>query len=99
MAGIAAVKAAGHLVAVAVHTHHWDANWLETPEWMLELCRGLIDNGADIILGTGAPVMQPISFHRGKAIIPASATSSSTRTAPRPTMRRVSMCGGAPLYG
>ncbi|MBB3593840.1 poly-gamma-glutamate synthesis protein (capsule biosynthesis protein) [Rhizobium sp. BK529] len=70
MAGIGAAKAAGHLVAIAVHTHHWDANWSETPEWMLDLCRDLIDDGADIILGTGSPVMQPIFFHRGKAIIP-----------------------------
>ena len=70
VAGIASAKAAGHLVAVAIHGHHWDSNWKEPPAWLLDLCRGLIDDGADLILGTGAPVMQPIAFHRGRAIIP-----------------------------
>lgn len=70
VAGMSAAKADGHLVAVAIHGHHWDANWKEAPEWLAGLCRGLIEDGADMILGTGAPVMQPIAFHRGKAIIP-----------------------------
>lgn len=68
--GIDTAKAAGDLVVVAIHGHHWDSDWKETPGWLLELCRGLIDDGADLILGTGAPVMQPIAFHRGRAIIP-----------------------------
>ncbi|WP_117194443.1 CapA family protein [Rhizobium terrae] len=68
--GITAAKAAGHLAAVAIHGHHWDSNWKASPDWLLDLCRGLIDDGADLILGTGAPVMQPVSFHRGRAIIP-----------------------------
>ncbi len=67
--GVDAAKAIGDLVAVAIHGHHWDANWKTTPEWLLDLCRGLIDSGADLVLGTGAPVMQPITFHRGRAII------------------------------
>ena len=70
MHGIGAAKAAGHLVAVAIHGHHWDSDWKDTPGWLLDLCRGLIDDGADLILGTGAPVMQPIAFHRGRAIVP-----------------------------
>jgi len=68
--GIAAAKAEGHLIAIALHGHHWDASWQETPGWMLDLCRSMIDDGADLILGTGAPVLQPIVFHRGKVIIP-----------------------------
>lgn len=67
--GIDAAKAMGDLVAVAIHGHHWDANWKEPPGWFIDLCRDLIDEGADLILGTGAPVMQPITLHRGKAII------------------------------
>jgi poly-gamma-glutamate synthesis protein (capsule biosynthesis protein) len=70
VAGMRAAKASGKLVAVAIHGHHWDPDWKETPGWLLDLCRGLIDDGADLILGTGAPVMQPIAFHRGRAIIP-----------------------------
>lgn len=70
IAGIAGAKAAGHLVAVALHGHHWDPEWTDTPAWLLHLCRRLIDDGADLVLGTGAPVMQPLTFHRGRAIIP-----------------------------
>ncbi len=67
--GIDAAKTIGDLVAVAIHGHHWDANWKTTPNWLIDLCRSLIDRGADLVLGTGAPVMQPIAFHRGRAII------------------------------
>ena len=37
--------------------------------WFTALARDLIDHGADIIAGTGAPVLQPISFHRGRPIL------------------------------
>nr|WP_254701406.1 CapA family protein [Neorhizobium galegae] len=67
--GVDAAKAIGDLVAVAIHGHHWDANWKTTPDWLLDLCRGLIDSGADLVLGTGAPVMQPLIFYRGRVII------------------------------
>lgn len=70
IAEIAGAKAAGHLVALALHGHHWDPDWTETPDWLLHLSRRLIDDGADLVLGTGAPVMQPVIFHRGRAIIP-----------------------------
>jgi poly-gamma-glutamate synthesis protein (capsule biosynthesis protein) len=68
--GIDAAKAAGHLVAVAIHCHHWDADWAVTPSWLLDQCYGLVDDGADLIVGSGAPVMQPITFHRGRAVVP-----------------------------
>ncbi|CDZ30903.1 CapA family protein [Neorhizobium galegae] len=67
--GIDAAKAIGDLVAVALHGHHWDSNWKMTPDWLLDLCRGLIDCGADLVLGTGAPVMQPLILYRGRVII------------------------------
>lgn len=67
--GIANARSAGHAVAVAVHGHHWDADWSRTSDWLLDLARTLIDAGADLILGTGAPVMQPIAFYRDRAII------------------------------
>ncbi|WP_105428916.1 CapA family protein [Neorhizobium sp. T6_25] len=67
--GIDAAKAIGDLVAVALHGHHWDSNWKTTPDWLLDLCRGLIDCGADLVLGTGAPVMQPLILYRGRVII------------------------------
>lgn len=70
LSGIAGAKTAGHLVALGIHGHHWEPDWSKTPAWLLDLCRELIDQGVDLVLGTGAPVMQPVVFHRGKAILP-----------------------------
>jgi poly-gamma-glutamate synthesis protein (capsule biosynthesis protein) len=69
-ARIALARAEATIVAVALHGHHWDGDWTRTPDWMLDLCRSLIDAGADLVVGTGAPVLQPIAFHRGKPILP-----------------------------
>ena len=57
------------LVAVAIHNHHWDADWSCTPAWLDALARALIDHGADLVVGTGAPVLQPIRFHKDKPIL------------------------------
>jgi poly-gamma-glutamate capsule biosynthesis protein CapA/YwtB (metallophosphatase superfamily) len=57
------------LVVVALHNHHWDADWTQTPAFVTELGRSLIDAGADLIVGTGSPVLQGMSFHRGKPIL------------------------------
>lgn len=69
-AGIAAAKAAGRPVAVALHSHHWEADWRVAPDSLLDVARRLIDLGADLVFGTGAPVLQPVAFHRGRAILP-----------------------------
>ncbi len=55
-------------VAVMAHSHHWTADWSRSPEWFLSLARAMIDAGADLVVGTGAPVLQPVSFHRGRPI-------------------------------
>jgi poly-gamma-glutamate synthesis protein (capsule biosynthesis protein) len=57
------------LIVVALHSHHWDSDWTQTPHWTTKLARHLIDRGADLIVGTGAPVLQGMSFHRGKPIL------------------------------
>lgn len=67
--GIRSARAEGHLVALSLHSHHWDPEWQRTPAWLTELARGLIDEGADLVIGTGAPVLQGISFHRGRPIL------------------------------
>ena len=66
---LAQVRAQSTLVAVALHNHHWDPNWQRTPEWVLDVSRRLIDSGVDLVFGTGAPVLQGISFHRNKPIL------------------------------
>ncbi|WP_293856862.1 CapA family protein [uncultured Alsobacter sp.] len=67
---IAAARAAGAaLVAVSLHSHHWDSDWTVTPAWLTGLGRRLIDAGADMIVGHGAPVLQGVSFHAGKPIL------------------------------
>lgn len=62
-------KAAGELVVLAVHNHNWDADWTATPTWFDQLTDRLVEAGADAIVGTGAPVMQPMRFHRGRPIL------------------------------
>lgn len=57
------------LVVVALHHHHWDPAWGRTPAWLHGLACGLIDKGADMVVGTGAPVLQPIAFHGGRPIL------------------------------
>jgi poly-gamma-glutamate synthesis protein (capsule biosynthesis protein) len=57
------------LVVVALHNHHWDPDWGRTPRWVTDLACRLIDDGADLVIGTGSPVLQGLSFHRGKPIL------------------------------
>lgn len=67
---IAAKKARGGIVTLAMHNHNWDADWTTTPAWLDGLCDRLIEAGADLILGTGAPVMQPMRIHRDRLVLP-----------------------------
>ncbi|MDO1583011.1 CapA family protein [Rhizobium oryzicola] len=57
------------LIVVAIHNHHWDADWATTPAWLDALTDQLVEYGADLVIGTGAPVMQPMRFHRGRPIL------------------------------
>ena len=61
-------KRRADLVLLSLHNHHWDADWRRPTKWFLDLSRRLIDAGADIIVGTGAPLLQGLAFHRGKPI-------------------------------
>lgn len=63
-------KSCGKIVLLALHNHHWDADWSRTPVWLDRLGEELIDAGADVIIGTGAPVMQPMRLYKGRAIAP-----------------------------
>lgn len=63
-------KSQGRIVLLALHNHHWDADWSRTPSWLDRLSEELIDAGADVIIGTGAPVMQPMRLYKGRAIAP-----------------------------
>lgn len=67
-ATLAATRARGALTLVSLHSHHWQGDWSAVPDWYADLCRDLIDSGADVIVGTGAPVLQRILFHRGRPI-------------------------------
>jgi poly-gamma-glutamate synthesis protein (capsule biosynthesis protein) len=68
--GLRAAKSAGRIVLLTLHSHHWDADWTVPPPWYDALTRDLVDAGADVILGTGAPVLQPMRIHRDRAILP-----------------------------
>lgn len=66
---LTAARAKADIVAIAIHNHHWDPNWKQMPTWVGDLSRLLIDRGADLIVGTGAPVLQGIGFYKGKPIL------------------------------
>ncbi len=68
-ARLAEARAAADVVLVSLHHHHWEPTWAVTPAWFTALGHDLIEHGADVIAGTGAPVLQPISFHRGRPIL------------------------------
>jgi len=67
---MAAEKARGAILALALHNHNWDADWTKTPAWLDGLCDRLVEAGADLVLGTGAPVLQPMRIHRGRLVLP-----------------------------
>ena len=56
------------LVAVSLHNHHWAVDWVAAPDWLAELCTKLVDAGADVVFCHGPPVLQGMSFHRGRPI-------------------------------
>lgn len=66
---LAEARATSAIVAVALHNHHWDPDWSRSPAWVLDLSRQLLDMGADLVFGTGAPVLQGVAFHRNKPIL------------------------------
>jgi poly-gamma-glutamate capsule biosynthesis protein CapA/YwtB (metallophosphatase superfamily) len=65
---MAAARAAGHFIVLCLHNHHWEPEWHLTPAWFPALARQLIAAGADVILGTGAPVLQPAQIIDGKPV-------------------------------
>jgi poly-gamma-glutamate synthesis protein (capsule biosynthesis protein) len=68
VASIAAEKTAGRIVVVALHGHHWDADWSATPAWFLALAEEIIAAGADVIAATGAPVLQRAHIIAGRPV-------------------------------
>lgn len=66
---LVAAKAEADLVAIALHSHHWDPNWGQMPDWVRRLGCQLVDAGADMIVGTGSPVLQGLAFHNGRPIL------------------------------
>jgi poly-gamma-glutamate synthesis protein (capsule biosynthesis protein) len=68
LAAVAAEKAAGRIVVLALHSHHWDADWTTTAGGFLALCEELIESGVDVIAGTGAPILQPVHMVRGRPV-------------------------------
>ncbi len=65
---MAAAREAGHFIVLCLHNHHWEPEWHFTPQWFPALARQLIAAGADVILGTGAPVLQPAQLIDGKPV-------------------------------
>ena len=68
LSAVAAEKAAGRIVVLALHSHHWDADWTTTASGFLALAEELVEAGVDVIAGTGAPVLQPVHMVRGRPV-------------------------------
>jgi poly-gamma-glutamate synthesis protein (capsule biosynthesis protein) len=67
-AQIARARQLADAVLVCLHSHHWKADWGDMPAWFMDLGRALIELGADLVVGHGVPVLQPVVFHKGKPI-------------------------------
>lgn len=65
---LAEARLAAEVVVVCFHHHHWRGQWAEPPAWFLDLARETIEQGADVVVAHGVPVLQKISFHRGRPI-------------------------------
>jgi poly-gamma-glutamate synthesis protein (capsule biosynthesis protein) len=68
LSAVAAEKAARRIVVLALHSHHWDADWTTTASGFLALAEELVETGVDVIAGTGAPVLQPVHMVRGRPV-------------------------------
>jgi len=61
-ADIANLRAAG--AEVVIVSLHWGAEYVDAPtEMQRQIARGLVDAGADVIMGNHAHVIQPIEWH------------------------------------
>jgi poly-gamma-glutamate synthesis protein (capsule biosynthesis protein) len=57
-------------VVFSVHNHELGDGKLEVPPvWLQDLCRRVIDAGADMVVGHGPHVLQGIELHDGKPIL------------------------------
>ena len=68
---LTAVRAAAantELVVASLPNHHWEVDWAAAPAWMEDLCKQLVDAGADVVFCHGSPVLQGMGFHRGRPI-------------------------------
>jgi len=68
LTSVRAATANTELVVVSLHNHHWEVDWAAAPAWMEDLCKQLVDAGADVVFCHGSPVLQGMGFHRGRPI-------------------------------
>lgn len=55
---------------IVIVTPHWGPNWQEAPSPILrEIARGIIDLGADAVLGHSAHILQGLELHGGRPIV------------------------------
>lgn len=55
---------------IVIVTPHWGSNWQEVPSSEVrEVARGLIDLGADAVLGHSAHILQGLELHAGRPIV------------------------------
>lgn len=62
-----AVSKAPYVIAY-YHNHHWGDNHLETPDWLRDWARELIDAGATIFVAHGVPALHGVEVYKGRPI-------------------------------
>ncbi len=53
---------------VYVHHHHWENNWEDTPDWMVEFAHKTIEAGASGFISHGIPLLQGIEIYKSRPI-------------------------------
>ena len=68
LAAVRKTRETGGPLFVSMHNHHWSPDWALAPAWLQSLCAALVEAGADAVLCHGPPVLQGMSFHRGRPV-------------------------------
>jgi poly-gamma-glutamate synthesis protein (capsule biosynthesis protein) len=68
IAAVAAAAQQADLVIAYQHNHYWETDNSVTPQWQRSLARKLIDAGAGVFVGHGAPLLQGLEVYSGRPL-------------------------------
>ena len=68
LADVAALRAVGGVRVVYVHQHYWDGDVRVTPLWLRDFAHRCVEEGADVVVCHGPPVLHGVEVYRARAI-------------------------------